>query len=144
MPRCTKKRDSHSAIPFFCIVKLFGLLHFQEFARGGGRAPFLSSSHPLPADNAIERLNKKPHRSSRFLGKRTRERVAKAPDFCYHIGKRSGRKRRPYLIEWHRYFLPSSISHLSASGFPTPSWVRAGPSFMWNSMCPSPIWGSSQ
>ena len=54
--RCTKKRDSHSAVPFFCIVKLFELLHSQEFARGGGHAFFLSSAHSLPADNAIERL----------------------------------------------------------------------------------------
>ena len=27
--RCTKKRDSHSAVPFFCIAKLFKLLHFS-------------------------------------------------------------------------------------------------------------------
>ena len=56
MRRCTKKRDSHSAVPFFCIVKLFELLHSQEFARGGGHTAFLSSAHSLPADNAIERL----------------------------------------------------------------------------------------
>ena len=49
-------RSGNSPGRIFCIVRPFTLLHFQEFAREGGHATFLSSSLPFPADNAIERL----------------------------------------------------------------------------------------
>ena len=41
-------RSGNSPGRIFCIVRPFTLLHFQEFAREGGHAPFLTSSHPSP------------------------------------------------------------------------------------------------
>lgn len=41
---------------FFAALSCSDSCIYQEFARGGGHASFLSSAYPLPADNAIERL----------------------------------------------------------------------------------------
>ena len=62
----------------FCIVKQFELLHSQEFAREGGHAAFLSSAHPLPADNAIERLA----RRSSLTVHQKRDSHSAVPFFC--------------------------------------------------------------
>ena len=57
-----KMRSGSSPGRIFCTVKLFELLHFQEFTRGDGRAwgrCLFASAQPLPADNAAWRLRKK-------------------------------------------------------------------------------------
>ena len=81
-------RSGNSPGRIFCIIRPFALLHSQEFAREGGHAPFLASSLPFPADNAIERLAR---RSSLTVHQKTGQPLGR-PVFLF-IDKQNRRSR---------------------------------------------------